>query len=269
MIVCGYPLVGKSTAAKRFSNVVDLESSWFHLEGGKNIDGVTQYCQMARALSEQGKVVLISCHKAVRDMLEQSGCEFALWYPAVDLKLEWLHHAWERYRRTDLVKDMAAAERVEKFFEQDIVELEAYDCEHKLVIRNSMYLDCIWRKDWGFPSAVVNFLAGREHETNKIITLCGSMKFRYEFKLIEAELRGQGYMVLTPIIFDMVDNNIAFNEEMHKSLDEIHRRKIDMSCKILVVNIGDYIGTDTQSEIDYAKSKGIPVEYYRAHEEKE
>ena len=50
-------------------------------------------------------------------------------------------------------------------------------------------------------------------------------------------------------------------------LDDMHKRKIDMADEIYVINVGGYIGSSTQSEIEYAKAKGIPVRYLEDSEE--
>ena len=44
-------------------------------------------------------------------------------------------------------------------------------------------------------------------------------------------------------------------------LDDMHKRKIDMSDEIFVINVGGYIGSSTRSEIEYAKAKGKAVRY--------
>ena len=44
-------------------------------------------------------------------------------------------------------------------------------------------------------------------------------------------------------------------------LDDIHKRKIDMSDEIFVINKDGYIGSSTASEIEYAKTKGMPIRY--------
>ena len=48
---------------------------------------------------------------------------------------------------------------------------------------------------------------------------------------------------------------------MKEMLDEIHKQKIDMSDEIFVINVGEYIGESTRSEIEYAKSKNKVVNY--------
>lgn len=39
-------------------------------------------------------------------------------------------------------------------------------------------------------------------------------------------------------------------------LDDMHKRKIDLSDEIFVINVGGYIGESTKSEIEYAKATG-------------
>ena len=45
-------------------------------------------------------------------------------------------------------------------------------------------------------------------------------------------------------------------------LDKIHRKKIDISDAIYVVNIDGYIGNSTKNEIEYAKNNGKEVIYH-------
>ena len=41
----------------------------------------------------------------------------------------------------------------------------------------------------------------------------------------------------------------------------MHKAKISMAHEIFVINVGGYIGSSTQSEIEYAKATGKPVRY--------
>lgn len=45
-------------------------------------------------------------------------------------------------------------------------------------------------------------------------------------------------------------------------LDKIHRKKIDISDAIYVVNINGYIGESTRKEIEYANNNGKEVIYH-------
>ena len=94
----------------------------------------------------------------------------------------------------------------------------------------------------------------------KIITLCGSIKFKDEFMRIQEKLTLDRNIVLTPNFF----NNIKKEEidlETEKMLDEMHKQKIDISDEIYVINVGGYIGESTKSEIEYAKRKGKKISY--------
>ena len=48
---------------------------------------------------------------------------------------------------------------------------------------------------------------------------------------------------------------------MKAIVDEVHLRKIDLADRVLVINIGNYIGESTSREIAYAKRTGKPVDY--------
>ena len=94
----------------------------------------------------------------------------------------------------------------------------------------------------------------------KIITLCGSIKFKDVFMRVQEKLTLDGNIVLTPNFF----NNIKKEEidlETKKILDEMHKQKMDMSDEIYVINVGGYIGESTKSEIEYAKEKGKRISY--------
>lgn len=93
----------------------------------------------------------------------------------------------------------------------------------------------------------------------KIITLCGSIRFKNEFMKVKEKLTLNGNIILTPNFFN--DSNVATNLETRKMLDEMHRQKIDMSDEIYVINLGGYIGESTKSEIEYAKANGKKISY--------
>lgn len=96
---------------------------------------------------------------------------------------------------------------------------------------------------------------------NKIITLCGSTKFKDEILDIARKLTLQGKVVLLPLVFNHSDNLQLIEEQMHK-LDELHKLKINMADEILVVDVNGYIGPSTKADIDYANSLSKPIKYY-------
>lgn len=96
----------------------------------------------------------------------------------------------------------------------------------------------------------------------KIVTLCGSSKFRDEFYHVNRELTLKGYIVLSLGVFSHSEIGFPLLTDDEKiMLDELHFRKIDMSDEIHVINRGGYIGDSTRREIEYALKFGIQVTY--------
>lgn len=101
-----------------------------------------------------------------------------------------------------------------------------------------------------------------------VITLCGSARFKNEFMNAQKELTLKGNIVISLGMFkDAVDNVFwkKMDDEIRTKtkgmLDDMHKRKIDMSDEIFVINVGGYIGESTKSEIEYAKKTGKKVNY--------
>ena len=93
----------------------------------------------------------------------------------------------------------------------------------------------------------------------QVITLCGSTKFKAQFREVEA-LTLSGHIVLS-VGFEQSDG-IEITEEQECKLKESHFRKIDMSDEIFVIDVNGYIGDSTRAEIEYASSHGKKVRYY-------
>lgn len=94
----------------------------------------------------------------------------------------------------------------------------------------------------------------------KIITLCGSTRFKNAFEEMERKLTLEGVIVLTVGFYEKIDGTVL-SENQIDLLNELHRKKIQMSDGIFVINKEGYIGTSTQSEIEFAKALGIVVDY--------
>lgn len=94
----------------------------------------------------------------------------------------------------------------------------------------------------------------------KIITICGSLKFMSEMMYWAEKLELEGNCVLS-VIYPTKEDKDAYAPEEHDMLDKMHKKKIDLSNSIFVVNKNGYIGSSTRSEIDYAKSLGKEVLY--------
>ena len=83
----------------------------------------------------------------------------------------------------------------------------------------------------------------------KVITLCGSTRFKDEFIVISVGLFGHS------------GDNEVWTEGTKEMLDDMHLRKIDMADEIFVINVGGYIGSSTRGEIEYARKTGKVVRY--------
>ena len=94
------------------------------------------------------------------------------------------------------------------------------------------------------------------NEFPEIITICGSSRFKDEINRANAQLTLEGKLVISLGLFgktDMPEEDWSTLGSTRKiMLDELHKRKIDLSDSIYVVNVNGYIGESTQSEIDYA-----------------
>lgn len=94
----------------------------------------------------------------------------------------------------------------------------------------------------------------------KIITVCGSLKYKNEILDCAFKLQLEGNIVLTPIFPENIDNyNLSEND--YDILKQIHKEKIKLSDAIFVTNVDGYIGNSTKKEIEYAISLNKEVIY--------
>lgn len=95
----------------------------------------------------------------------------------------------------------------------------------------------------------------------KVITLCGSTKFKDEFIEAQKRLTLAGHIVISVGLFGHSGDNEVLTEGVKEMLDDMHFRKIDMADEIFVVNVDGYIGTSTKREIEYAMENKKGVRY--------
>ena len=95
----------------------------------------------------------------------------------------------------------------------------------------------------------------------KVITLCGSTRFKEQFLKQQKRLTLEGNVVITVGLFGHSGDKEVWKPGMKEMLDKMHLQKIDMADEIFVINVGGYIGESTRREIAYAESKGIIVKY--------
>lgn len=94
------------------------------------------------------------------------------------------------------------------------------------------------------------------------ITLCGSARFEKQFKEWNKRLTLQGHVVYSLAVYPSDETEKSwYSSEQKLILDDIHKRKIDNSDAILVVDIDGYVGDSTLSEINYAESTNKRVLY--------
>lgn len=150
---------------------------------------------------------------------------------------------------------------------------------------------CYWHKDWPFhkswfkprqgllrnlvkagaliAAAIDRVLRaeGKYIKRPPVVCLCGSTRFWRTFQVESLRFTLQDNIVLSIGAASGTDDDHfgALPKEdydrVKRSLDELHKRKIEMSDLVYVLNVDGYIGESTRSEIEHAEQLGIPVQY--------
>ena len=95
----------------------------------------------------------------------------------------------------------------------------------------------------------------------KVITLCGSTKFKEQYLEAQKRLTLEGNIVISVGLFGHSGDDEVWTEGIKAMLDDMHLRKIDMADEVFVINVGGYIGSSTRNEIKYAMDHGKEVRY--------
>jgi hypothetical protein len=100
----------------------------------------------------------------------------------------------------------------------------------------------------------------------KVVCLCGSTRFMDEFMDANQRETLAGHIVVSVGVWRTNAGFTAhageyFGESTKNMLDELHKRKIDISDEILVLDVGGYIGESTRSEIEYARKHNKRIRY--------
>ena len=95
----------------------------------------------------------------------------------------------------------------------------------------------------------------------KVITLCGSTRFKEQYMEVQKQLTLKGCIVISVGLFGHSGDEEVWKPGTKEMLDDMHLRKIDMADEIFVINVGGYIGESTKREIAYAEEKGKKVNY--------
>ncbi len=94
----------------------------------------------------------------------------------------------------------------------------------------------------------------------KVITVCGSLRFKEEMIRVGVNMEIAGNVVLLPII--PAGDKDDFTEEELAMLGKMHKEKIKLSDAILVVDVDGYIGEATRGEILFAETQNKEIMYY-------
>lgn len=105
-----------------------------------------------------------------------------------------------------------------------------------------------------------------EPKRPQIVCLCGSTRFYDAFQQANYDLTMKGNIVLTVGHYPHATHkahgeSVGCTSEQKVALDALHKCKIAISDRVLVLNVGGYIGDSTRSEIAYATAKQIPIDY--------
>lgn len=103
-----------------------------------------------------------------------------------------------------------------------------------------------------------------DRKSPEVICLCGSTRFMKAYNEARKRLTYEGKIVLSVEIVTTQtrdEDPQHINLELKAMLDKLHLRKIDMSDRVLVLNVTGYIGESTRAEIAYAEKIGKPIDY--------
>lgn len=93
-------------------------------------------------------------------------------------------------------------------------------------------------------------------ERPEIVCICGSVRFITDIRAVAQQLTLAGVIVLAPGELDTPPT-----PEQKADLDALHRHKIDLADRVVIVNPGGYVGTATRHEIAYARAAGKPITF--------
>ncbi len=127
----------------------------------------------------------------------------------------------------------------------------------QLTEQEQRLLDNIFGKGW----------ETKTFETQKskpeIVCYCGSLRVAIDaFKKAEYEAVMKGEIALLPCcMFVDIQREYGAESDYKQKADELHKRKIDICDRVIVLNVGGYIGESTRNEINYALEIGKRVSY--------
>lgn len=101
----------------------------------------------------------------------------------------------------------------------------------------------------------------------KVITLCGSTRFKDAFIEAQKRLTLEGNIVISVGLFGRFGDDEVWTEGTKEMLDDIHKRKVDMADEIFVINVGRYMGPVPDLKLSMHLRMGrLSVIWSRCHE---
>lgn len=100
----------------------------------------------------------------------------------------------------------------------------------------------------------------------KVVTICGSMKFNKEMRVIARKLETKNGWAVIQCVYSKKSDRFDNVHEMH-NIERAHYKKIEISDAIYVVNIGGYIGEATRRAIEYANKYRKEIIYHEPIEQ--
>lgn len=117
----------------------------------------------------------------------------------------------------------------------------------------------------GYCSECFPRILRRSGPRPEIVVLCGSTRFPDAFAEASKRLGLEGKIVLSVACFghsgDLNPEQCEIGNPTKDALDLLHKQKIDLADRVLVLNVGGYIGDSTRSEIEYARWFEKPIDY--------
>ena len=111
------------------------------------------------------------------------------------------------------------------------------------------------------PDKILSSFLDIKYLRYKIVTLCGSTRFKEQFMEVQKRLTLEGCIVISVGMFGHSGDEEVWKPGVKEMLDDMHLRKIDLADEIFVINVGGYIGESTRREIAYAEKTGKKVNY--------
>lgn len=96
-----------------------------------------------------------------------------------------------------------------------------------------------------------------------ILCLCGSTRFAATFNDVATAETLAGRIVLRPevVTYDATRDPQLVNRAEKLALDDLHLRKIEISDRVMVINVDGYVGESTRREIEHALRLGKPIDW--------